>query len=93
MGGRETGATRPLAFVVALAALVFGLLMWWANYGGSPWRVKASTVDCRTRYAAAHSFRDTATVDLSYPAAYWEQTSSRRGPRTCGELRTFGQLR
>jgi hypothetical protein len=78
---------RPLAAVVIIAGLVVGFILWWASRGGYARRPSDSAVECQQRYAQAATFRDTAAIDLSYPTAYWQQVSGRRGVQTCGDLR------
>jgi hypothetical protein len=79
--------------VVILASLAFGFVVWWGSRGGYARQPSESVVDCQDRYQQAATFRDTAAIDLSYPTAYWQHTSSRRGPQTCGDLRITGRLR
>jgi len=86
------GQTRPLAVVVLLAAVGFGFLAWWIGRGKYTRQPSDAVLECRRWYAAAATFKDTVAVDLKYPTAYWQKATSRRGPQTCGDLRTSGRL-
>ena len=86
-------STRPLLAVVVVASVVVGFAIWWGSRGGYARRASDGMLECQQRYQQAATFKDTARVDLSYPAAYWQQTSSKRGPQTCGDLRLAGRLR
>ena len=81
-----------LAAVVVVAALVFGFVIWWGSRGGYAHTPTESAVECQQQYAHATTFKDTVAVDLKYPTAYWQHTSSKRGPQTCGDLSTGGRL-
>ena len=77
--------------MLLVGGLGFALLAWWATHAALR-RELGALEDCRGRYAVAHSFRDTADVDMTYPNPQGNQTS-RRGSRTCGDLRLAGRLR
>ena len=85
---------RSVLLALVVVGLVFGLLAWWAARATVGRELRAIT-DCRGRYAAAHSFRDTAAVDMAYPNfnPQGKGTSFRRGFGTCGDLRLAGRLR
>jgi hypothetical protein len=78
--------------VLLFAGLAFALLAWWTTHAALRRELRAIG-NCRGRYAAAHSFRDTAAVDMTYLNLQGKQAPSRRGFGTCGDLRLAGRLR
>jgi len=83
---------RAVLAVLLVGGLAFALMAWWATHAALRRELRAFG-DCRRRYALAHSFRDTAAVDMTYlyPQGGW-QSSTRHGSRTCGDLRLAGRL-
>lgn len=83
---------RAVLAVLLVGGLGFALLAWWGTHAALRRELRAFE-DCRRRYAAAHSFRDTATVDLTYTRSQGgQQPSARHGSQTCGDLRLAGRL-
>ena len=82
---------RTVLAVLLIGILAFALLAWWSANAAVRRELRGIGA-CRGRYATAHSFRDTADVDMTYPNPQGNQTS-RRGSRTCGDLRLAGRLR
>lgn len=83
---------RTVLMVFLVGGLAFALLAWWATHAALRRELRALG-DCRRRYALAHSFRDTAAVDMTYiDPQGWQQSSARHGSRTCGDLRVAGRL-
>jgi hypothetical protein len=85
---------RSIFLMLLIAGLGLAWLAWWNAHATLRRELRAIT-DCRGRYAAAHSFRDTAAVDMTYPSLHPQvkRTSPRRGFGTCGDLRLAGRLR
>jgi hypothetical protein len=86
----QGAAPRGLVLVI-LGCLMLALLAWLSmrvTVGGT---VRA-VADCRQRYDTARSLRDTADVDMTYPASRGGRAGG-RGARTCGDLRLAGRLR
>ena len=83
---------RTVLVVLLIGGLAFALLAWWATHAALRRELRAFD-DCRRRYAVAHSFRDTAAVDMIYTHPHGaQQPSARHGSRTCGDLRLAGRL-
>ena len=88
---RLLGSSRPLLVVLILTAAILAWLVWRFSSGGR--QLSRAALECRARYAAAMTLRDTVAVDRTYPTEYALETSSRIGPATCGRLRREDGLR
>ena len=88
-----SASPRSILLMLLIAVLGFAWLAWWTAHATLRRELRA-IADCRGRYAAAYSFRDTAAVDMAYPNFHpGKQASPRRGFGTCGDLRLAGRLR
>lgn len=74
-----------MLIILLLAGLAIAVLLWRLPGGFGP-RAMDSERECRLRYAAARSLKDTARVDVSYPSAYQHGVSG-TGPETCRAFR------
>jgi hypothetical protein len=68
-----------------LAGLAIAVLLWKLQTGFGP-RSTASARECRLRYEAARTLKDTARVDVSYPSAY-QRGLAGSAPETCRAFR------
>jgi hypothetical protein len=82
---RAKFSSRPLLVLFILAGLAIAVLLWKLQTGFGP-RAAASARECRLRYEAARTLKDTARVDVSYPTAY-QRGLSGSSPETCRAFR------
>ncbi len=82
---RAKFSSRPLLVIFVLAGLAIAVLLWRLQTGFGP-RSAATARECRLRYEAARTLKDTARVDVSFPSAY-QRGLSGSAPETCRAFR------